>query len=139
MTCSIDGCARRAQARGWCHKHYMHWHTYGDPRRRPTPTLAARILARVVVSATTFEGTPCWEWQGKRLPSGYGRLSVGNVGTYTHRAAWEAFRGPIPAGHHIDHRCENKPCCNPAHLEPVTPATNTRRHFAKHTRKGRAA
>lgn len=29
--CSIDGCGSRVLARGWCAKHYNHWHRYGDP------------------------------------------------------------------------------------------------------------
>lgn len=28
-TCSIDGCNRRAKARGWCMKHYKRWYNHG--------------------------------------------------------------------------------------------------------------
>lgn len=131
-TCSIDGCDRRAKARGWCGAHYMHWHTYGDPVAAPRPTTEERLLAQVI-HGPEFKGEPCWEWQGTRHPSGYGQLSVDGRHRYTHRLAWELFRGPIPEGLHIDHLCENKSCCNPAHLEPVTPAVNTQRAFGKVT------
>jgi hypothetical protein len=30
-TCSIDGCASGAIARGWCNKHYQRWRAHGDP------------------------------------------------------------------------------------------------------------
>lgn len=30
-TCSIDGCDNKVRARGWCMKHYNHWHYSGDP------------------------------------------------------------------------------------------------------------
>lgn len=130
--CSIDGCTRAAKARGWCGTHYAHWHTYGDPVPAQRPTTEERLLAGVT-HGEAFNGTPCWEWQGGRLPSGYGRLSVDNERRYTHRLAWELFRGPIPDGLFIDHLCENKRCCNPEHLEPVPPAVNTRRAFQKVT------
>ncbi len=58
----------------------------------------------------------CWEWTGYRLPSGYGQSSVSGVLFYAHRAAWEHAKGPIPPGLFVCHRCDNPPCCNPAHL-----------------------
>lgn len=33
MTCAIDGCERRAQARGWCKMHWKRWRRHGDPQR----------------------------------------------------------------------------------------------------------
>jgi hypothetical protein len=29
--CSVDGCGRRVQARGWCQMHYFRWRRHGDP------------------------------------------------------------------------------------------------------------
>lgn len=29
--CSIENCSLKTQARGWCSKHYQHWHKYGYP------------------------------------------------------------------------------------------------------------
>lgn len=81
-----------------------------------------RLLAGAVV---TDRG--CWEWQRARLPRGYGRMYINGRLGYTHRIAYELLVGPIPAGHQLDHLCRNTACCNPAHLEPVTPRENTRR------------
>lgn len=57
-----------------------------------------------------------------------------------HRYAWEIVNGPIPDGLTIDHTCHSwdlscdggascahRKCANPAHMEPVTPAENTKR------------
>jgi HNH endonuclease len=44
-----------------------------------------------------------------------------------HRAFYEMHRGPIPEGLVIDHRCRNRACVNPEHLEPVTRGENMRR------------
>jgi hypothetical protein len=47
---------------------------------------------------------------------------------------YEHHVGPIPDGLVIDHLCRVHNCVNPEHLEPVTPAENTRRgHLAKLT------
>lgn len=67
----------------------------------------------------------CWEWQAYRLPSGYGTARVtDSMPQYIHRLSHELWSGPIPDGHHVDHLCRNRPCCNPAHLEAVTPRVN---------------
>lgn len=133
MNCSIQGCTRRRVARGWCQTHYEHWRTYGDPRPRRKPTTEERLRSRIKTSDRIFNGTPCLERMGSRLPSGYGYLSINDRKEYTHRLTWRIFRGEMPDGYHIDHLCENKACCNPEHLDPVPPAENARRATAKVT------
>ena len=79
----------------------------------------------------------CWTWKGPRDPDGYGRTGRWNNETKrvttlrAHRVAWEFFRGPIPAGALICHRCDNPPCCRPDHLFLGTHATNAADMVAK--------
>lgn len=79
-------------------------------------------------------GSPneCWPFVGATNGSGYGRLGwIKDDGTKTtkpaHRIAYELEVGPIPDGKVLDHLCRNPPCCNPAHLDPVTRRVNTLR------------
>ncbi len=58
----------------------------------------------------------CWEWQGVRGSTGYGRLRVNKQTIWTHRLSWSLHYGNIPIGLYVLHRCDNPPCVNPDHL-----------------------
>jgi hypothetical protein len=72
----------------------------------------------------------CWEWTAGKKPAGYGAFADGYTTVLAHRFAYELLVGPIPEGLHIDHLCRNRACVNPAHMEPVSTAENTRRGMA---------
>ena len=73
------------------------------------------------------EETGCWDWKGRVLRNGYGKIAIKNVSTSAHRVAYELYKGPIPEGMMIDHLCRNRACCNPDHLEAVPHIENVRR------------
>lgn len=67
-----------------------------------------------------IEDNGCWTWLGKKAKNGYGHIfSLGK--TYlAHRISYELYVGKIPRGLVIDHKCRNRICINPEHLEIVT-------------------
>lgn len=68
----------------------------------------------------------CWPWLGALHRDGYGRFNLpqhtGMV--ISHRYAWKLTHGEIPEGMDVLHRCDNPPCCNPAHLRLGTHQEN---------------
>ena len=58
----------------------------------------------------------CWEWTGCRKNRRYGSMTVDNKTVAAHRVAYKLFKGDIPTGINVLHRCDNTWCCNPEHL-----------------------
>ncbi len=78
----------------------------------------------------------CWEWQGatngKGKGRGYGHLYLNGVHWMSHRLSWTLLIGIIPVDLELDHRCRNKICVCPDHLEPVTKKVNINRGAVPH-------
>lgn len=139
--CSIEGCEKVSLARGVCGTHYARLMRTGTTGLRPAASPSDRFWAKVDKNGNrpadhtlAARGGPCWIWTGRRVVKrpgvAYGSFCQGS-GNYmpAHRFAYADIVGPIPDGLVIDHRCEETLCVNPAHLEPVTNAENTRRAF----------
>jgi hypothetical protein len=89
------------------------------------PTRVERRFWSKVRSADADE---CWVWTGSRNRLGYGQFFVGGKYVRAHRWAYESLRAPIdPPWLLIDHGCNNPPCVNPWHLNPVDWHTNAAR------------
>jgi hypothetical protein len=58
----------------------------------------------------------CWLWCSTVSPRGYGRYPMDGRNWFAHRAAWRLFRGPIPDGLFLCHKCDVPGCVNPDHL-----------------------
>jgi len=68
----------------------------------------------------------CWEWPQKTNRNGYGIVRVGRKTFMVHKLmypmGWEMEEGEV-----LDHKCRNRLCCNPRHLELVSVRENTLR------------
>jgi hypothetical protein len=77
----------------------------------------------------------CWLWTGSLLNSGYGQFWFNGNKITAHRFACEFYRGPVPQGLDVCHRCDVKRCVNPDHLFVDTTSGN----LADMIAKGRSA
>jgi len=65
----------------------------------------------------------CWLWTGL-LREGYGRFYVEGKTLTAHRVSWLIADRIIPEGLVLRHKCLNKNCVNPDHLETGTQKEN---------------
>jgi len=118
---------------------FRHIETNEPSPEQPLPTL--RQLGKVSINATSG----CWEVPVYKngddiYPEGstragakrarYGRMAIKYIDSthaLAHRMLFVVMRGPIDDGLYLDHLCENKACTWHRHLDPVTPAENTKR------------
>ena len=126
--CRIPNCPKPAQKRGCCGTHYTRWWRFQrsglwPTRSTPDMSLHDRLWARI---KRTSDANACWPWIGSRTTDGYGHMGFKGQLYRTHRLAYECANGPIPNGMVLMHRCDNPPCCNPAHLVVGTQQENAR-------------
>lgn len=60
----------------------------------------------------------CWGWKGPVAKGGYPVMSCRReIGSDRgHKASWLIYKGEIPEGLHVCHKCDNPICTNPEHL-----------------------
>ena len=66
----------------------------------------------------------CWLWTGSQDTHGYGHLRHIEQTYKSHRFSWLLAGNTIPEGHLIRHKCRNRHCVNPEHLETGTHQDN---------------
>lgn len=100
-----------------------------DIEGRAIPELTEQEVGRFR-STVAAAGDGCWAWTGDVGRNGYGRFYVRRDGRRrsipAHRLTYKLATGVDPGALLVRHRCDNKPCCNPAHLHTGTKSDNAR-------------
>lgn len=87
---------------------------------------AARLRKRLHEMSVPVPESGCWLWTACETDGGYGLITYRNRSIGAHRAAWIAFRSPIPKGAMVCHKCDTPQCMNPDHLFLGSPSDNAR-------------
>jgi hypothetical protein len=119
--CEVEGCLKKAFARGLCHRHYK------EDLESTGSMYDWSFEKRLMMKRRIDPVTQCWEWMGYRIPQGYGQLSYRKRTLKAHRVSAMVYLGfdlnsPLDVCHH----CDNPPCFNPDHLFIGGPKENMR-------------
>lgn len=97
---------------------------------KPRKSEAERFWSKVRKDGPTIrpELGPCWEWTAGTFHTGYGAVKVMESGRWVrrgaHRLSYRLTKGEIPQGLVVMHRCDNRKCVRPEHLELGTQTDN---------------
>lgn len=83
-----------------------------------------------LLSLRRIDPNGCWTWTGRLDEEGYGRVKLRGQTWVVHRLFHEIFGSHVSVDLVIDHLCDNRACCNPAHHRQSTRSENSKR--AKH-------
>jgi len=75
------------------------------------------------------EQTRCWNWQASKDKDGYGHLGFAGKTYLAHRYFYKFYNKSIIDDLVVHHKCRNRRCCNPAHLEQLTVQQHTKIGF----------
>lgn len=125
--CSIDGCEKIVQARGWCAMHYSRWEAHSDPLggSEYAPIGAA---VKWIEDHVNYIGDDCLKWPFSNSCRGYGAVLYNGKKCRAPRVMCTLVNGnPSSKKLEAAHSCGNGHlgCINPNHLSWKTSKENT--------------
>lgn len=126
VLCSVPGCDKPHNCKGFCEKHYYRYRKHGSPYGGRTPHGEPKRFVEAVVLPHVDED--CLFWPFARNGHGYGQISHEGKTGPVHRYVCRLVNGEPPSPRHLAaHNCGNGHlgCVNPKHLRWATPKQNT--------------
>jgi hypothetical protein len=134
--CNFHACTRKVVSRGLCDSHYRQYLAGKELSPLKGPQGQIVYTLEYLFDRTKRVGD-CMEWTGCKTGSGYGQLSHNGKKVPAHRMAYELHNGQPVGRQVIHHKCHNRLCINPSHLQIASHAENLLEMFAKKSLEAR--
>lgn len=89
--------------------------------------ISVKEIFETILSKIDKKDNGCWEWTGKINQDGYGSVKKDNKYYLVHRISYMYHYDTYP--YLVHHKCKNRKCCNPDHLESVSSKVNARQEI----------
>lgn len=103
---------------------------------QPIPEMTEKDVKRFWAKVDVCGHDECWDWKSTAVAAGYGRIKIAQKLYSAHRVAFFLVNPDVDITGKKDvvmHSCDNRRCCNPAHLRLGT----LRDNFMDMVQKGR--
>jgi hypothetical protein len=132
--CSIEGCEKPIDGRGYCKSHYRRWQRHGDPLGGGITK--GETLRYIQTTVLSYEGDDCLIWPYGYDGSGYGSAHYEGRHIRAHRLVCTlAYGKPDDPELQAAHTCGkgDQGCVNKNHLRWATRVENANDRYAHGT------
>ncbi len=123
--CAVEGCEKRSEKKSLCGKHYKRLRLYGDPNF--VKTCEHGQPAAFIDAAMSANTDECINWPHSFNSNGYGQINICGSPAIVPRVILARSLGrPLSDGELTRHKCDNRKCINPRHIEVGSHLDNVR-------------